>query len=406
MKHYRKLSQHEIDTAKPKDAEYTLWDPLYSGFGLRIRPSGSKSFVLLYRAYGRNQRRITIGKATTYTLKEARRRAVALLRQVEDGFDPATEKATSRNLTVGQVYPRYRDDRLSELSSGHRVRVEGIFKNRILPVIRNKPIGTISRADVRDIVSRVNSERKPSMANNVHRVMSAFLSWCYLEEIIVGPNPLLGIPLPNRCPSRDRVLSPYEMAVLWFGCLELSSQWGAGVQLLMLTGLRRSEVFGAQLDEIDPRTRTWTIPGTRTKNRHQHRVCLSNAAMRVIEGLHIHNGQKYLLQSEFTKQPRPITGNTSNFRKLQKLVEPEARNWCIHDIRRSVATHMAELGVEPHVIEVVLNHRSGFRRGVTAIYNRYSYNREVIKAWVLWGETLEKWIESIDELRPDNDVII
>jgi hypothetical protein len=59
---------------------------------------------------------------------------------------------------------------------------------------------------------------------------------------------------------------------------------------------------------------------------------------------------------------------------------------------------MAELEVEPHVIEVVLNHRSGFRRGVTSIYNRYSYTREVMKAWVKWGERLEEWIESIGDL--------
>lgn len=311
-----------------------------------------------------------------------------------------------RNLTVDQVYQRYRDERLPELSSGHRVRVEGIFKNRILPVIRSKPIGTISRADVREIVFRVNAERKPSMANNVHRVMSAFLSWCYLVEIIVHPNPLSGIPLPNQCPSCDRVLSRYEMAILWLACSELNSQWGAGVQLLMLTGLRRNEVFGARLNEIDWRTCTWTIPSARTKNRHVHRVHLSDAAARVIKSLPIREDQEYLLQSEYTKEPRPITENTSNFRKLQKLVEPDARDWCIHDIRRSVATHMAELGVEPHVIEVVLNHRSGLRRGVTSIYNRYGYNREALKAWKRWGETLGQWINSVEDLRPDNDVVI
>ena len=90
-------------------------------------------------------------------------------------------------------------------------------------------------------------------------------------------------------------------------------------------------------------------------------------------------------------RPKSIAETTASTRKLKSIVAID--DWRLHDLRRSFATHLAALGVAPHVISVMLNHRSGFRTGVTAIYNRHEYAKEAKAAWALWGDTLETWVQ-------------
>jgi integrase len=71
-------------------------------------------------------------------------------------------------------------------------------------------------------------------------------------------------------------------------------------------------------------------------------------------------------------------------------------SWQVHDLRRSVATHMAELGVQPHVIEALLNHVSGHKAGVAGTYNRAVYEREVLAALVLWADHLRTIVDGTD----------
>lgn len=371
------------------------------GFGLRVRPSGSRAFVFTYRTLDRKVRRLTIGDPRVLTLDQARKAARDYAYQVSNDEDPATTRATARKSTLDAVYQQYKDARAAEFSPAHRVRVCSIFEREILPRLGQKPVASITRTDVRDLTDAKRASKKPAMANNIHRVFSAFLTWCYVDRDYIPANPLYGIPLPSRHQSRDRVLKDHELAAVWRGCAKLNNQWGPAIRLLMLTGMRRTEVLGAALQEIDLDRKTWTIPRERSKNRNRHTVHLSAQALAIIRDV-IGQGQRwrqYLFQSSAPLRSRDepipslcsksVAETTASIRKLKKIVPIE--DWCVHDLRRSFATNLAALGVAPHVIPVMLNHRSGFRTGVTAIYNRHDYAQEAKAAWELWGNTLDDW---------------
>lgn len=387
--HRKRLTQRHIDTAKPREREYTLWDAT-TDLGYRVRPSGTGSFYLLYRDLRGKQRRFTIGPASAFSLDQARKKAREVANLIHCGEDPAAAKSVSRESTLASVWDKYNDARVPDFCPAHQVRVRSIFQSEILPRLGSKPISAITRGDVRELTDKKRSDKKPAMANNIHRVLSAFLTWCHVDRDYLDANPLYGIPVPSRHESRDRVLQPPELAAIWRACAQLNRDWCAGIRLMMLTGLRRTEVMGAETREIDFDQQTWTIPKERSKNRSAHTVYLSAQAAEIIRTPAGRNWKRYLFESKSTTETRSVAGTNASIRKLKTIVSIE--DWCLHDLRRSFATHVASMGIPQHVIAVMLNHRSGFRAGVTAIYNRYTYAEESRAAWALWGATLSEWV--------------
>lgn len=154
--------------------------------------------------------------------------------------------------------------------------------------------------------------------------------------------------------------------------------------VLLLTAQRRGEVADIRWSEIDFDAATWTIPTSRAKNGATHLVPLSEDALQAIKSVpRLHN-----CDFVFTTTGRsPISGSGRLKARLDVSVKGEG--WRLHDLRRTAATHMAVLGVQPHVIEAVLNHKTGIISGVAAIYNRYAYSVEKRAALELWAQHLK-----------------
>jgi integrase len=140
--------------------------------------------------------------------------------------------------------------------------------------------------------------------------------------------------------------------------------FGYAIKLLVLTGQRRSEVAEMRWSEIDLERMVWTIPISRSKNQQAHEVPLSIAAINVIRSVPRFLNSEYV----FTTTGRaPISGFGRVKNRLDGVLG--LANWRTHDLRRTAASGMAPLGVAPHVIEKVLNHRTGIISGVAAVYN-------------------------------------
>ncbi|MBK8972359.1 MAG: site-specific integrase [Hahellaceae bacterium] len=408
MKANKKLTQKDVDSAKPALKEYCLWDTQIPGFGLRVRPSGAKGYVYIYRYDWRKSRRYTIGNFNLFTVDEARGIARELAREVVHGEDPARNKAATRNTTVENIYLMYDEWTCSNWKQEHQTRVRGIFQSIVIPKIGHKPIRAVTRSDIRNLTDQKISDGKKAMANNIHRSLSAFFSWCVDREFL-NINPLYGANLPFKNRSRNRYLDRDELVIIWRESEKLDPKWRAAIRLLMLTGQRRQEILGAELCEIDLDRQRWIIPEERSKNRHSQYIHLSPQSIAVLKEIPKFGGQRFLFQSELqTYNPRSIAKTNSAIKKLKTLVAID--NWHVHDLRRSVATHMGQLKIHPHVIAVVLNHWSGYRSGVTAIYNRYSYEAEAREAWNLWGLMLLKWVSDpnlpIPKVTDEDEVII
>jgi integrase len=137
---------------------------------------------------------------------------------------------------------------------------------------------------------------------------------------------------------------------------------------------------------------TLTLPPARTKNGRQHTVPLSAPALSIFKKIKQRgaDSDRVFATLSWTHSKAALDG------KIAALGTPLPR-WTLHDARRSVATHMAEIGIQPHVVEQILNHQSGHKSGVAGIYNKSRYTKEVTTALLQWAEFLLALAESREQ---------
>ena len=162
--------------------------------------------------------------------------------------------------------------------------------------------------------------------------------------------------------------------------------YGLLVEFLALTGQRREEVAQLKWDELDEKTRTWTIPGTRTKNKKVHIVHLSTPAWKVIEAC---SGEPYVFGTARGKRFQRFGREKHAIDKLCGIT-----GWRLHDLRRTIVSGMARLGIPPHVAGKILNHQAGTISGVAAVYQRHDFLAERKEALDRWGRHVGEIVQA------------
>ena len=175
-----------------------------------------------------------------------------------------------------------------------------------------------------------------------------------------------------------------EVVAFWRAAECERTEVAAALKVLLLTGQRLNEVLGMRRSELANAGALWTIPGTRTKNGRDHTVPLAPAACAIIASLPATG------EFVFTTNGRVPLGIGSKIKKRLDARMGARAPWVLHDVRRTAATAMAELGVAPHVIEAILNHISGHRAGVAGTYNRAQYAAEKQEALKKWSAHVER----------------
>jgi integrase len=388
-----KLTQASIERlALPAGkSEAIIFDDDVPGFGLRIREGGSRTFIVQY-ALGGRQRRMTIGTAKILDAAKARQTARNLLARVRLGHDPAAERTEARvrasdeplGAIIGHFLAR-QERRLRPRSYDDTRR----YLERYLKPLHELHLASINRATVAVRLGKIANEHGAVSADRARGVLSSFFAWA-IGEGLCDTNPVIGTNKHfDGAKSRDRVLTDRELAVIWKTLP--NSDYGAIVRLLILTGQRREEIGAMRWSEIDFKERLIALPPARTKNNRRHDVPLSQAAVAILKSHHARVDRDFVFGDEPRKaEPRGFQGWSHCKAVLDKQTS-SIGPWRLHDVRRTVATRMAELGVQPHIIEAVLNHVSGHKAGVAGVYNRSSYAVEKRAALDLW----EKHIEAV-----------
>jgi integrase len=361
------------------------WDPKLTGFGKRIR-DGRGTWVIQYRL-GHKQRRMTLGSVAKLTAAQARELAKKRLAQVQLGNDPAAAKRQTRleaKHTLRGVVARYLEARQGALRARTYTEVSRYLTEH-WSGLHGVPVNAIKRADVALELSKMIRQNGTAAATRARGALSAFYVWC-IGEGIAEANPVIGSNKPPDGPPRDRVLNDHELAAIWNAAGE--DDYGRIIKLLMLTGCRRLEVGGLRWNEVDAKERVIRLPAERCKNGRPHDVPLTDLAWSIF--------QQQPTTGEYVFGPGGFTAWSDRKKRLDKRLGEAVAPWTLHDIRRSVATRMADLGVAPHIIEQVLNHQSGHKRGVAGIYNRSSYAREVRAAVALWSDHVSAVVEGTE----------
>jgi integrase len=373
--------------ALPKDRDdFTWWDSELTGFGYRLRRrldgKAHASWVTQYRAEDGRTRKPGIAAAKT-TPFEARTWARKLLARVELGGDPQAERAAKRReakRTVRAVVAEYLDAKESELRPASfrvtKLYLTGPYFRALHPLA----ITAVKRSNVATCVRAIERGHSMPTAAAARRHLSAFFAWAIaggaLEE---EPNPVDGSHKPADPEPRDHVPTPAELAAIYRACGD--DDFGRIVRLLVLLGSRRSEVGGMQWAELDLNAGTWTLPAERSKNHKAQKIILPPPALEILKSV-LRTNRVHLFGSW---ADRGFTMWDKYKGELDARLGKAVRPWRLHDIRRGVATAMADLDIEPHHVEAVLNHYSG-RKGVAGTYNKSKYEKAVKSALLLWSE--------------------
>jgi integrase len=384
-----KLTTKFIENAKPADARREIPDSGCRGLYLVVQPTGRKAWAVRYR-FGGVTRKLTLDAGLT--LAAARKAATDALHEVERGNDPAALKFEAQAAAEAAAADRKRDtvDHLAGLFIEQHAKrktrerswkqTEHVFHNIVLPAWRGRTVHDIQRRDIRELVEGV-AEDRPIMANRTLGHLSKFFNWLCEREVI-SASPCAGIKPPSKEHARERVLSDDEIKALWHACETIKGPAGPVVKLLLLTGQRCGEVVGMRRSEISGDV--WTLPPERTKNKQRHEVPLSAQALAIVDAMPVIDDD-FVFTSSATRR----LGKMSRAKKtLDAQIKPK-EPWVLHDLRRTVASGLARLGISLPTIEKVLNHQSGSFRGIVRVYQRHEYAAEKRDALQRWATHIE-----------------
>jgi integrase len=362
------------------DRDHIFRDDDLHGFGVRVRYDQKgrlcKTWCVQYRHDGK-QRRQTIGKFPRMNAATARTKAGAWLNKVHEGTDPAGERLAERKaeaLKFSVAVEQYLAKQREEVRQSTFVGIEGyLTKTKYFGPLHKKPLAKVTQSDVEQCLDAIPTKPSRKMAQ---KTLSAFYAWA-MRKGHAFENPVARCE-QVKLKDRERVLTEDEIRTVW-NALE-DDDLGKIVKLLLLTGCRADEIGGLRWSELDLNAGTLTLPPERTKNGRTHTLPLPPLALQLIEKVEKHDGRDFV----FGKWG---PGFTSWAKQKQTLVAPLGlARWTIHDLRRTAATHMCELGIEPHVVEAILNHVSGHKGGIAGIYNRASYARQMKVALAMWAD--------------------
>jgi integrase len=362
------------------------FDDSLPGFGYRLRAGAGgkvhRSWIAQYRRAGRT-RRLLLGSAAVLTAEQARTQAKKALAKVALGEDPQADKTARRDRdqhTLRALVDEYLALKQTEVRPATFTNIAMYLRRGpYFKPLQAMPVDTITRRDVAARLVAITRDHGSIVGARAHSALSAFYVWA-MGNGLAEANPVADTIKPKDSEPRSRVLSDSELAAIWRACGD--DAYGKVIKLLTLLCARRGEVGGMRWSELDLDRATWTIPAQRTKNKREHVLPLMPLALEIIASVPRRVSRDQLFGSRSAEGLRHWHAKADLDRRLGGAVGP----WRLHDLRRSAATRMADLGVQPHVIEAVLNHQSGTKRGVAGIYNRSSYDREVKAALALWAD--------------------
>jgi integrase len=421
----RKLTAKGVENETAGSVRKEVPDGLLPGLFLLVQPSGAKSFAVRYRHAGR-PRKLTLGSYPAVDLAGAREMGAKALRAAAEGRDPASEKQTAKidaaadkirgqhdlfENIAREFVKRYAMKSTRESSWWETARILGLRSNpenpdeliafkgkglKVLSVWEGRRVQDITKRDVIALLDRIADGGSPIMANRTLAAVRKLFNWCVSRDII-PVSPCNGIEPPGQERSRDRVLSDQEIKLVWKATDVEGWPFGPLVKLLVLTGQRLTEVGAMRWEEFDLENKMWTLAPERTKNGNRHQVPLSDAAFEIINAVprvkttkgFVFTTSKDVAVSGFSRAKERIDAAIAA--ALPTGAEPPA-HWTFHDLRRSMASGMAGLGIQLPVIERVLNHISGTFRGVVGVYQHHDFAKEKREALDLWGDHIAKLV--------------
>lgn len=359
------------DTTVKKLPVGKYFDKTTPAFGIRVGKNRRTWIV----QRGQDRRIIRVGHYPAMSLSEARTKGKQLL---------ATTDLNPERITFQEAYEIFKRVHVARLKARTQTDYTRNLERHYLPKLGRKRLDAITS----HMVNAIADELVDTPAEQSHTIAygKTFFKWCVRRHYIQR-SPLDGATLPKQ-QSRDRVLTDHELVAVWRAAERYGGHYGTILRLLILTGMRRGECAAIETSWV--KNDTLTLPKHITKNGREHTFPLGALTVGLLTRSFpaiTPNTSAVLFPARITSSPT-FSGFSQCKKNIDKMLN--IAPWTVHDLRRSFATKLAELGVAPHIIEALINHQTGSLSAIAKIYNRASYMPEMRAAVELWEARLQK----------------
>jgi len=387
--------------ARPRATPHEVWDQQLRGFGCRASKQGIVSFFAMRRPRGSDKSvRLKVGDFPAMPLSEARQRARALLMELQDGVDPRARKAEEARIAAADkasTFAAVAESFISRHVASKRTArtIEQLIRRELIPRWGERPIGSISRADVVVLVDEIVDRGHPEAARQVFAYVRRLFGWAVPRyDLQHAPTDHLSAKdMIGAKKGRQRVLSDRELALIWRATEgPEAAYYGPYVRLLLLLGVRRTELGRAtwlEFDDLD--AGRWIIPPGRMKSDEPHVVPLPPAAVDIL---------RTLLRGKLPRSKDYVVGGAPiHYGRAKRQLDARITElnggkpiprWTLHDCRRTFRTGLSRLGVAPHIAELCIAHR---QQGLAKVYDQHRYDAEKAHAFAAWAAHVLRIVE-------------
>ena len=430
-----KFTDKQLRALKPTDREQNVGDG--GGLWVRVLPAskgGTINFYYRFTSQGR-ERRYNCGSYPATSLAEARKNRNRARETVRLGLDPVIKEEQDRrtaaanqaieesNKSVEQLFNDWKQVYLSVHRKDGGKEVEAAFRRDVFPVIGSMRAKDVKLAHINQVIDRILERGARRTANLTLSIMRQMFRHG-MGRAIVETDPTLGLTKKHaggkETPvERNLSLAEIELLRTKIASSELPERHQAAVWLLLATGARVGELAKARWGDINITDKTWKIPAENSKNGREHLIHLSAFSISQLSALEQYRDGSYLLPGQIRKKRIEAAGSTERIelpisektiskairdrirseplkrrtRRTQTLLLPGGE-WSPHDLRRTMASRMGDLGIAPHIIERCLNH---VQQGIVGVYQRQEYLPERKAAFEKWGRRLARILGAREE---------
>jgi integrase len=357
------LTHRSIEALRPAEAPYRVPDQRCKGLAVRVAPSGMKTWDLAYRIRGSSKmRRLSLGRTIDVSLEQARERANELTSAARQGRDLIAEEGETRDeaasrMTIEKLIDLYLRRRVSgRLRTAKEI--ESRLRRTLAPFLQ-RYAADICRRDLRELLDGIVDEGKGREAEKRRQVCTAMFRWA-LSQDIVETDPTAGLKAYDPGTPRDRVLTVEEIETLWewLDSDALSLEAADILKLELLTGARCGEIAGLRNEEIDRHRWIWTLPAARSKNGRQRVTPIVGVAREILEQRlsGVEKGPLFVLENGAV-----VTSAHIGHYLLTRRARLPIATFTSHDLRRTFATMLAEMGIALDLVAAIVGHEAGAR---------------------------------------------
>lgn len=430
-----KLTDKSLRALKASDSEQTLGDG--GGLWVRVLPTakgGTINFYYRFEVEGK-ERRFNCGSYPETTLAQARERRNAARNQLKLGINPVLKEQQDRaartaaqtleamEKTVSDLFEDWKRVYLAVHRKDGGAEVEAAIRYDLLPVIGEMKAKDVRLPHVVQVIDKILARGRRRKANMVLSLVRQMFRHG-MGRGIVETDPTLALSKKHAGGKEvpvDRNLSLEEIKELSkkLTASDLLPKYHAAIWLLLATGARVGELVRAQWEHIDLQRKTWAIPVENSKNGRPHLIHLSQFAVKQLLALKLDNDSPYIMAGGAPRGMKKSAGKSTtelpqHFPMSDKTISKSIRDrirsaplkgrsrktstlllsngeWTPHDLRRTMASRMGDLGVAPHIIERCLNH---VQQGIVGVYQRQEYLAERKEAYEKWGRQLLRTVST------------